>query len=656
MPGHKEQIQRFYRKFAPNSQVDADKLLKKYKGSESALLSEIYIKYLLADEQGDGSGTPFEEAIKRLYAHYVPNKSQQVPGLVSKYQDIPDKLITEIVNKYEFHDAPIPIGAIPAAASPKSKLTDIYRIHNPEKVAEIDNLLEKYKGREGDLVRAVSAKYKPRATSSNASQDSFKSKLTEFYRRHNPSRIAKADELARKYKGNEATLLATLEAKYHPKRSELVSLYTKYNPGKVNDVDQLLIKYKGREDKLIQQIKAKYEGMKEEVTKTPPINIGTPSASAAPMPPTTPATSTPSPPPAPAATPPPSIPKEALTITTKADAPVSSDTLNALASDSLPHPEASPGPEAAEPPGVPPGAEPTVSSDNSASPQSVVIDSRNYEEEHEKLAQKRAKGETDRKAAEELPVKEQEARQQIPNASGADEQKRKAAVVVAATTTQKSAKAKPKGQKKKSLAPLFTIVAVVLVLGAGVGGYYYKFGFSFPFFIDSTQAKDDASDKSGSVAVIAPVVEKEPEESAVELAASELVVEEAIEEEELEQGEVEVEPDLSSDMSSEAPAKEEAPEESESKPTPTPVATARPAAGKNLKYHLAAGSFTLEQNARDLHDQLKSQGYESVYLGRIGDYYKVSYQSFKNEADAKAALQALKDKGVSSWMIRHELK
>ena len=651
MPGHKEQIQRFYKKFAPNSQVDTDKLLKKYKGSESALLSEIYIKYLLADEKGHGSGTSFEEAIKRLYAHYAPNKSQQVPGLVSKYQDIPDKLITEIVNKYEFHDAPIPIGAVPATASPKSKLTDIYRIHNPEKVAGIDNLLEKYKGREGDLVRAVSAKYKPRATSSNASQDSFKSKLTEFYRRHNPSRIAKVDELARKYKGNEATLLATLEAKYHPKRSELVSLYTKYNPGKVNDVDQLLIKYKGREDKLIQQIKTKYEGMKEAVTKTPPINIGTPSASTAPMPPMTPATSTPSPPPAPAATPPPSIPKEALTITTKTNAPVSSNTLNALASDSLPHPEASPGPQASEPPGIPPSAEPTVSSDNSASPQSVVIDSRNYEEEgHEKLAQERAKGNTDRKAAEELAVKAKEPRQQIPNAGGADEQKRKAAVVAAAT--QKSAKAKPKGKKKKSLAPLFTIVAVVLVLGAGVGGYYYKFGFSFPFFSDSTQAKDDASDKSGSVAVIAPVVEKEPEESAVELAASELVVEEAIEEEELEQGEVEVEPDLSSDVSSEAPAKEETPKKSE----PKPVATASPTTGKNLKYHLAAGSFTVEQNARDLHEQLKTQGYESVYLGRIGDYYKVAYQSFKNEAAAKAALWSLKDKGVSSWMIRHELK
>ncbi|MBL4657443.1 MAG: SPOR domain-containing protein [Flavobacteriales bacterium] len=74
-----------------------------------------------------------------------------------------------------------------------------------------------------------------------------------------------------------------------------------------------------------------------------------------------------------------------------------------------------------------------------------------------------------------------------------------------------------------------------------------------------------------------------------------------------------------------------------------------------MKFHLAAGSFTVEQNARTLHEKLKSEGYDAVYLGRIGDYYKVSYQSFKNEADAKAALQSLKDKGVSSWMMKHEL-
>jgi len=117
-------------------------------------------------------------------------------------------------------------------------------------------------------------------------------------------------------------------------------------------------------------------------------------------------------------------------------------------------------------------------------------------------------------------------------------------------------------------------------------------------------------------------------------------------------------PELVIDEDEANESSEEAPKETTEKseePEPEAEVESTPPTSEGLKFHLAAGSFTAEQNARDLVKQLKSQGYDAVYLGRIGEYYKVSYQSFNNKADAKSALQSLKDKGVSSWVLKHEL-
>ena len=334
---------------------------------------------------------------------------------------------------------------------------------------------------------------------------------------------------------------------------------------------------------------------------------------------------------------PPSILKHAaVSITTKGDAPVSSDAVSTLSSSSPPRPEVPPEPEAVEPP-----AAPTVLSDNFASPKSIVIDSRNYVEEgYNKLAKKRAQDEANRKAAEVRAAKAQARIDEQNSKAAAEEAARQQALAeqkqiavenAETSVTQKEARPsiRPKDQKKKSLVPLLIILAVVLVLGAAGGGYYYKFGFSFPFFSEGMKAGEDNPPEKAGIVATPMAGETEPELGRIELAVEDAKLKGVGEADEIIATEV-----------------------SQFSTNPEPVA----AAEKNLMYHLTAGSFTVEQNARDLHEQLKTQGYESVYLGRIGNYYKVSYQSFKNEADAKAALWSLKDKGVSSWMISHELK
>ena len=638
----------------PNKQVDADKLLKKYKGSESTLLAQIYVKYLLADERGDGTGTPFDEAVARLYDRYAPDRSGQIPGLIDKYQNRQDKLIVGIVNKYEFRDVD---STAPAAISYKTTLSEIYRSSNPEKLSDVDALLVKYKGKEGDLVRAIKRKYGRSASST--STDAFKSKLTELYKRHNPDKISLIDNLAVKYKDNQAGVLAAIEARYHPKRNELVNLYTKYNPDKVNDVDQLLIKYKGREDKLIQQIKSKYVDIKTPgVPAAPPSFVSTPTASI--PPPTQQPTVTPPdvPPPSPIPVAVPEMPISSPPApVAAAEMPISSPPAPVAAAEapiaSPPAPvdvpetpvSSPPAPVAARStPTAPPPPAPATPEEPAANEEALREAERlkaQQEAEAKRIAQdeanRKARDEAERKAAADLAAKQ---------LAIAEEQKRKVAA-------RKQIPTKSKDKKKKSLVPLIVILAIVVVLAGGGGGYYYKFGFTFPFFSD----KADVEEEDGKAASLKPEKSKASKDASTEetKVVSEVSAtgaggteEENNEEEFEEEIAVEPEPEVEEAV---APKPKATPK---AKPKPKPVAKAAPVS-RNLKFHLAAGSFSIEQNALALHRQLKSQGYDAVYLGRIGDYYKVSYQSFNSESDARSALQSLKDKGVSSWVLKHEL-
>ena len=187
----------------------------------------------------------------------------------------------------------------------------------------------------------------------------------------------------------------------------------------------------------------------------------------------------------------------------------------------------------------------------------------------------------------------------------------------------------PKDQKKKSMLPLLIVLAIGLILGAVGAGYYNRFGFSFPFINDIMEkGQDNTPEKAGLIAT--PMAQ----ERLLELNRAEI-------------------PNGDTEADRVGESEEFIAAEMSQYPT-DPQSTA--VQEKNLTYHLVAGSFTVEQNAHDLHGELIAKGYESVFLGKIGAYYKVSYQSFNNEDDANNALQALKGKDVSSWMIQYKLE
>jgi len=168
-------------------------------------------------------------------------------------------------------------------------ITEIYKEHNPSKLADVDNLLMKYRGREELVYKGICEKYNvepklPGKEDAKMTVEKYKQLIGDIYAEHNKEKLGELDELLGKYKGKEKTLYLAVCHKYNiePKlpgakkkekkgeteeaRAEklaklkplIVEVYQEHNPSKVDSVDQLLAKYKGKEEQLYHSICEKY--------------------------------------------------------------------------------------------------------------------------------------------------------------------------------------------------------------------------------------------------------------------------------------------------------------------------------------------------------------------------------------------------------------
>lgn len=71
----------------------------------------------------------------------------------------------------------------------------------------------------------------------------------------------------------------------------------------------------------------------------------------------------------------------------------------------------------------------------------------------------------------------------------------------------------------------------------------------------------------------------------------------------------------------------------------------------DLKYHLIAGCFSKLNNAENLIEELKAQGYPSEIVGKTNsDLYMVAYASFKTKREALNEMSQLTALGMSTWV------
>ena len=185
--------------------------------------------------------------IVQLYKDHNPSKLGDIEALMGKYKGRERTLYLCICEKYRVSpnleskasaSEKAPAGDDKKVKKYRELITDIYKEHNPSKLADLDSLLQKYKGREELVYKGICEKYhvEPKTSKKEEAKTTFekyKQLIAEIYAEHNKEKLGELDDLLGKYKGKEKTLYLAVCHKYNiePK------LPTSKKKEKKNDAD-----------------------------------------------------------------------------------------------------------------------------------------------------------------------------------------------------------------------------------------------------------------------------------------------------------------------------------------------------------------------------------------------------------------------------------
>eukprot|EP01062_Namystynia_karyoxenos_P028524 TRINITY_DN215_c0_g2_i1.p1 TRINITY_DN215_c0_g2~~TRINITY_DN215_c0_g2_i1.p1 ORF type:complete len:821 (+),score=279.39 TRINITY_DN215_c0_g2_i1:145-2463(+) len=268
-------IKRMYEKYEPGKVGQVGALLQKYAGKEQALMDALVKKYGAEPAGGGGAGEApvamdWPSRVKRMYEKYEPAKVGQVDALMAKYKGKEQALMDALVKKYG--PEPVPEGGDAPADDWRSRITRMYNKYEPAKVGQVDALLAKYAGKEQQLMEALVKKYGPEPGAPGGSRGpDYEGRVRRMYEKYEPAKAGQAAQLLQKYSGREEQLIEALVKKYGPEpprpggqRAPLTwverfrAMYAKYQPDKVGTVAQLAEKYKGQEAEVMKKLVQKY--------------------------------------------------------------------------------------------------------------------------------------------------------------------------------------------------------------------------------------------------------------------------------------------------------------------------------------------------------------------------------------------------------------
>lgn len=158
----------------------------------------------------------------------------------------------------------------------KFQIQQIYAEHNERKTADVEQLLHEWEGEEAGLLANIQEKYSGDAGEQARHSGEVRNELEAIYRDHNPNKLGDLDELLEQWKGQEELLLSKVKAKYMggtDVRSQIIAIYTEHAPRKLQDVDRLLLEWKGEEEVLLDNIQQKYKKVDVEAIKQEIVSI-----------------------------------------------------------------------------------------------------------------------------------------------------------------------------------------------------------------------------------------------------------------------------------------------------------------------------------------------------------------------------------------------
>eukprot|EP00760_Papus_ankaliazontas_P029055 PhM_4_TR4118/c0_g1_i1/m.66260 len=299
---YKTVLEDYYRKHNPERVGDIDRILDHYKGRESTYFDELEKKYgvrphIPADAPPPAASTN---------SFPVDASLDHNPATEEVYRTMPSS-----------SDAVVSLGSPAGQLRPATRedyrvaVRAFYAQHNPEKVDQVERLLDNYKGNEkkffGDLRNrynvgpvlppgvvhqcdmptqpvgvivadhttnsvapsSASAQHATAVDTTSPAYQRHRDRLTRFYQQYKPQLVSSVDEnLTPYFMGNNVeALFAALVSEHGPEpndierqhwRGRLTRFYERYNPDRLSSVEEILDRNYGFEGAVMRELVSRY--------------------------------------------------------------------------------------------------------------------------------------------------------------------------------------------------------------------------------------------------------------------------------------------------------------------------------------------------------------------------------------------------------------
>lgn len=190
----------------------------------------------------------------------------------------------------------------------------------------------------------------------------------------------------------------------------------------------------------------------------------------------------------------------------------------------------------------------------------------------------------------------------------------------------KKAKENKPAEKKRSAGfwMLMVLIGLISVGGTFVGIYYDEVKQHIPFLADATNDQDETNDQLQEMQSLLDEGNDETEQAATSTNES-------------------APEDEPSEESIESPLQETH--------TPEPIATpyTTPSSSSEMPWHLIAGTFSIEDNAQRLANNLRKEGFSPI-IRQVGAMYLVSAKGFASKEAALAGKSELGSAAPKAWL------
>ncbi|CAD2214235.1 hypothetical protein AGDE_14904 [Angomonas deanei] len=156
-----DRLRAIYTVHDPPKVSAVDGTLKKYKGKEEAVIRQLVKKYgsepiIGVDVQLSHTDKAYRDRLTAIYQKYDPSKLHTVEGTLQKFKGKEEQVIKKLVERY----GPEPVAAEERDVSEyRKKITEIIEQHDPENLHMVEPLLENFVGREGEIIKKLNEKY-----------------------------------------------------------------------------------------------------------------------------------------------------------------------------------------------------------------------------------------------------------------------------------------------------------------------------------------------------------------------------------------------------------------------------------------------------------------------------------------------------------------